>query len=239
MGHPLALGGRPARKPVRRDRGADVDQHRVAVGRDADRDGVGRVDGLASAERRHRGDRRIGGGDDQHQPFGRGTRQEGGKAADMVAPADRHGTQAQPARPCHRLVHGLGREPEARQVAAVPGEGRWMVGHHGGLARDRHPALGGILEVGGSQLQAVRRVAHQVRLDEQLARDRGLLRVEPHRLEQAGREGHEIARSVVLGHGSSLPRRRGHAPRFWAHSRFGSRAWAGGGHALGGSPGPC
>ena len=60
---PPAFAAQPVAHPVGRDRRADVDQDRVAIGRNADRERVGGEDGVAPAERRDARDRRVGTGE--------------------------------------------------------------------------------------------------------------------------------------------------------------------------------
>jgi len=141
--------------------------------------GFGGEDRRAAAERGHAGERRIGTGDDHHQPAIRGAFQKRREAADVMAAADHHCSRAELLGAFRGCVHGLGREPDAGKLLAIPRRHRAAIRDHFRFAGRRHRSGRKFEQVGRRELQSVRGVAEQISFDQTLGDGRGLVAVAP------------------------------------------------------------
>jgi len=95
-----------------------------------------------------------------------------------------------------REIDGLRDEPDPRQPPAVPAHTSASVGDHLGFARLRHRAALNLLQVARRERQAVRRVAHQIGLDEHVRGDLGLVAVQTRAPEEIRRKAADL-RGIV------------------------------------------
>ena len=157
------------RHPVRRVARGDVEQDRVAGRRDAGRERIGREHRRYRTERCDAVRRRIDAVDERDETPLRGALRVRGEARDVVRAADHD--RSRTLRRRHRLrgVDCTQREPRARQPLPVPGLRGLRCVDRDRLAGLAHPIVCDLVEVAGQQREAVRRVAHQVAVEQ----DRG------------------------------------------------------------------
>ena len=134
-----ACGG--AREPIARGRHAHIENHRIARGRPAGRDPVGRIEQPARAERRHRDHRRIRAHDRQDQSAFGGALRIGGEAADVVRAAHDDGRDLMRSDRARSARRSRAPSATAGQIAAVPTPWRRHDPNDLGLAARLHRAL--------------------------------------------------------------------------------------------------
>ncbi len=202
-----ALASEPRAHAVGGDRGADIDEDRIAVGRNADGERIGGEDGAAAAEGRDADIGRIRAGDDGEAAAVGATPQEGGEATDVMAAPDGDRRHAVARGALDGEIDGARRQPHAGQRLAIPGHRGAAISHHIRLAARRHGTAGELLEIGRREVQPVRRVPERIGLDEKLGDDGGFIRLQAARREQGGGEadqlGDAIARDIL--HDAALP----------------------------------
>ncbi len=168
------------------ERGADIHQHGVTRRGKANGEGIGAEQPLAATERRHRFRVRTGRGDDRHiAAVGRLFR-IGGEAADVVAPPHRQGEHPGVApQTLESKLESLLHEPEARQIVAVPDDGRPGVPHAFGGTGPAHPTLEHLPQIGVALRQTVGVATHHVGQQQGAPHAVCLVGIEPRRGEQS------------------------------------------------------
>ena len=140
--------------------------------------------------------RRIGAGEQDHEPVVRDRLQVGLQAADVVAAADDDRDDWVLGEPLARRRDRPLDEPGPRQAPPVPGEGGAGIAERVGLALAGHAPGCQLVEVASEHVEAVRVVAEEVGLDQDLRHDLRALRREPRPLQQPRRKPTQRARRV-------------------------------------------
>lgn len=194
------LGGVLPRHRHRRDRCADVDQHRVAGGRVRVGERIGREQRLGATVGCHEAADGIGVVEARHAARVGDRLEVRGEAANVMAAPQREADDTEPSHPLERDGHRLFHQPVAGRYAAVPDGGR------AGVADDlvgpggRHVALGDTVEVERQHRHAVRPVAHRVGQRQEPRDAGGLVRLQPRGGDQRLRKRRQAGDRSGLGH---------------------------------------
>ena len=194
----LALAVQAVGHAVGGERRGNVDEHRIAFGRESDRERIGREHGARAAEGRDAGRVGIGAHQNHHHALIGRAPEIRGEARDVMAAADRDHAGAVLARLFPRIFHGAQHQPRAGKALAVPGGAGAALVHHFIFARARHAAAFDFGEIRRQQRQAVGIVAQQIAFDQDVrdvARDFG---IEPGVRQQVGGKGDQLARGIAL-----------------------------------------
>jgi hypothetical protein len=158
----------PLRERVRGRAHAHVHEHGLGAGGKAGRHRVRRDPRRDAAVRCDPGARWVRAGEQDHDAVLRDRLQVGLEAADVVRAADDDGDRRVLLQALARGGDRALRQPRARQPPPVPHERGPAVAEHLGIAVPRHRSRLDLAQVSGEHVEAVRRVAEKIRLDQDL-----------------------------------------------------------------------